>query len=218
MDYSNIHEMSLKDLKSLADTLNVKYRRSISDLISDIREAKHQSYKIGKQIGNDGRDSKVYEVTINGKKYALKQYKKSKSPKKIRNEADMQITLSVHGISPKVIDVDLDRKYIVMQKLSSHLFTDDANIIIKDKHQKQLSRIYKIMDEECIFHNDPNPLNYMLKNNKVFVIDFGMSKYINSSLRKKLNSDNPNTEIMTLGIVLKMKALNYNPLSYKYLI
>jgi len=217
MDYSNIDDLSIKDLKSLADTLNIGYRRSAKDLIKDIRNKKHELYKIGKQIGNEGKDAKVYEVIVNGNKYALKQYKKSKSSSKIRKEADMQIKLSKRGISPDVIDVDLERKYIIMKKLTGHLFTDEAGTIIKKKHQEQLYRIYNIMDDEKIFHSDVNPLNYMLKNDKVYVIDFGMSIVINNSLIKKLNTDTPNTDIMTLGITLKMKSLNYDPYSYKYL-
>ena len=57
----------------------------------------------------------------------------------------------------------------------------------------------------------------MLKNKKIYVIDFGFAKEINNRLIKKLGTDTPNIKIMTLGLILKLKELNCNPISWKYL-
>ena len=74
------------------------------------------------------------------------------------------------------------------------------------------------MDELEIFHGDANPLNYMTKGQKLYVIDFGMSKPITKSLCNKLNTYYPNSDIMTLGMILKFKSMNYPPDSYNILV
>ena len=57
----------------------------------------------------------------------------------------------------------------------------------------------------------------MLKDNNIYIIDFGFSKEINSKLIRKLGTDSPNLRIMTLGFILKLKELNCNPLSWSLL-
>ncbi len=77
--------------------------------------------------------------------------------------------------------------------------------------------IFEKLDEVKVFHGDSNILNYMIKNDKVYIIDFGFSREITDRLVKKLGTDTPNTNIMTLGLILKLKELNCDPFSWKYL-
>lgn len=218
MDYSEINNWNTTELKELMDDLCIKHRRKKSDMINDILIEKDSLYIRGKQLGDKGRDAVTYEVKLNGKKYALKQYKKQKSSNKILKEAEMQKKLASTGVCPKVIDVDIDRKYIVMDKLDKHLVDVTQEKHISEKHQKQLLKLYKKMDELEIFHGDANPLNYMTKGQKLYVIDFGMSKPITKSLCNKLNTYYPNSDIMTLGMILKFKSMNYPPDSYNILV
>jgi len=218
MDYSEINEMKTKELHELMDDLGLKHRRKKSDMMIDILEEKDKRYVRGKQLGEKGKDAITYEVKVNGKKYALKQYKPRKSGSKIIQEAEMQKDLACEGICPKIIDVDTERKYIVMEKLDKHLVDITREKSISQKHQKQLMKIYKKMDEIGVFHGDANPLNYMTKGQKLYVIDFGMSKPITKSLCKKLGTEYPNSDIMTLGMILKFKSMNYPPDSYDVLI
>jgi predicted unusual protein kinase regulating ubiquinone biosynthesis (AarF/ABC1/UbiB family) len=57
-----------------------------------------------------------------------------------------------------------------------------------------------------------------LKNNKIYIIDFGMSKPIDDKFKKKLKEERPNFTLMNLGFILKLKDLKCPSTSYKYLI
>ena len=58
----------------------------------------------------------------------------------------------------------------------------------------------------------------MYKNNKLYIIDFGFAKEIDSNLVAKLKTKNPNIDIMTLGFILKLKEMNCPAESYSYLL
>ena len=149
----------------------------------------------------------------------MKTFKKNKSSKNIKKEAFLQQKASEFDIAPKVIDVDTISKYIVMEKMSSHLYEyikKDGKLT--EKQQKQIIRIYKGLDDAKIFHADSNILNYMYKDKKLYIIDFGMSKEIDEKLIKKLGTKTPNLDLMTLGFILKLKEFNCPSTSYSYLV
>jgi RIO-like serine/threonine protein kinase len=218
MDYSELETFSTIRLKEIIQDLGLKNRKSRSDMINDIREERDERYEIGEQIGNSGKDAITYAVKLDGKKYAMKTFKKRKSSAIIQKEVELQRLVADVNASPQVIDYDLERKYIVMTKLDRHLVDVTRPKFISTDHQKQLIKLYQKMDEVGVFHGDPNPLNYMIKGRKLYAIDFGMSKKINSALIKKLGSSKPNEEVMTLVMVLRFKELNYPVSSYSILI
>lgn len=215
MDYSEIDTWKTKYLKQEMEIFNLKPRRSRSDMINSIMEAKNASYIRGDQLGDAGKDAVTYKVN---KKFALKQYKPNKSSSVIMKEANLQRRLAIVKACPNVIDVDVDRKYILMDRLDKHLFDINSDKTVSIDHQKQLVKLYDRMDSVGIFHGDANPLNYMTKGKKLYVIDFGMSKEITPALTRKLGTDTPNRHIMTLGMILKMKAMGFTSSSYKYLV
>ena len=106
-----------------------------------------------------------------------------------------------------------------MEKLDQHLL----DVMKKQKgclnrsQQLEIIEIYKKLDQIRVFHADSNILNYMIKNKKIYIIDFGFAKEIDGKLIKKLGTDIPNIKIMTLGLIIKLKELNCNPSSWKYL-
>ena len=188
----------------------------------DEGSVKEDKYVIIKQIGNVGKEGITYLVKrkSDDKEFAMKTFKKTKSSKNILIESELQNIASKFGICPKIIDVDLDNHFIVMDKLDIHLYEmmKSQNGEISKKHQEQIIDIFKKLDQSKVFHADSNILNYMLKNNKLYIIDFGMSKKIDEKLIKKLGDVNPNLTYMTLGFVLKLKELKCPPASYSHLI
>jgi tRNA A-37 threonylcarbamoyl transferase component Bud32 len=218
MDYSQLETMSVKELREIMKTLDLENRRSRDDMITDIRKERDEQYIRHEQLGDAGKDAVTYLVKVGGKKYAMKTFKKRKSSKQIQVEVDLQLLVHEANACPRIIDYDLERKYIVMDKLERHLIDITGKKEISLDHQKQLIKLYQKMDDIGVFHGDPNPLNYMIKGKKLFVIDFGMSKKITPAFIKKMGTDSPNEEIMTLAMVLKLKNMNYPASSYSYLL
>jgi tRNA A-37 threonylcarbamoyl transferase component Bud32 len=181
-----------------------------------------KKYTTLNQIGNVGKDGTTYLVKDKkNKEYAMKTFKKTKSKKNILQEAQCQLQASKLNICPKIYDFNVDENYIVMDKLESHLY----EIMKKQKgnltktQQEDVYNIFQKLDESKVFHGDSNILNYMYgKDNKLYIIDFGMSKMIDDGLKKKLKADNPNQKLMTLGFVLKLKELKCPPSSYSFLL
>jgi tRNA A-37 threonylcarbamoyl transferase component Bud32 len=181
-----------------------------------------KKYTILNQIGNVGKDGTTYLVKDKkNKEYAMKTFKKNKSKKNILQEAQCQLQASKLNICPKIYDFNVDENYIVMDKLDSHLY----EIMKKQKgnltktQQEDVYNIFQKLDETKVFHGDSNILNYMYdKDNKLYIIDFGMSKIIDDGLKKKLKADNPNQKLMTLGFVLKLKELKCPPSAYSFLL
>jgi len=222
MNYSNIEELKMTQLKEISKALHIKYTGTKEKMIPLIRTERTKLYeKIGK-LGEPGRDAQTYEVKFNGcdETYAMKQFKLRKSPNRILKEVELQNRLAEFGICPKIIDFETTgtMKYIVMDKLDRHLIEVGGVKKITIDQQKQLYKIYQELDKAGVFHGDANPLNYMLKDEKLYVIDFGMSKEIQPSLVKQLGTEHPNSEIMTIGMILKLKLLGYPEKSYSFLL
>jgi len=188
----------------------------------EYKKDRFDKYVREKQLGNPGKEGVTYLVRDidSGEYYAMKTFKKTKSSAKLRLEADLQEKASRFKICPKVIAVDTVFKYIVMERMDTHLLDimKKQEGDLTERQQKQIIDIYRKLDEAEVFHGDSNILNYMFKKNKLFVIDFGMGKHIDSKLKKKLATDTPNLTLMTLGFILKLKELNCPATSYSYLI
>jgi len=152
--------------------------------------------------------------------FAMKTFKKTKSTKNITHEATCQNQASKFGICPKVIDIDLEKKFIVMEKLDKHLYDtmkkQKGNLT--KSQQQQIFSIFQKLDEANVFHGDSNILNYMFKGDKLYIIDFGMSKIIDDKLKKKLETSTPNANLMTLGFILKLKELKCPETAYSFLV
>lgn len=219
MNYYGIENLKKDDLIQIACDLDIRFAgKTKKVLVKEIIKEKDNRYIRINQIGNTGKDAKTYLIKLNNKKLALKQFKKRKSSNRILEEAELQILAAQSKISPKVIDIDVTNKYIVMEKLDRHLIDIKSDKVLSLDDQKQLIKIYKKMDEIGIFHGDANPLNYMFKNKKLYVIDFGMSKKIDNKLVKKMGTKTPNLDIMTTGMVIKLIKMDYSISSYSYLI
>lgn len=220
MDFTILDTYSYTDLKNMSSRMELPSQKTKQDYIKSITEAfrEYEEYKKNKidkytkirQLGSAGKEGTTYLVkTKKGKEYAMKTFKKHKSSDTLVKEMELQKIASKHGISPKIIDYDTVSKYIVMEKMDENLF----DVMIKNKgklstnHQQQLIQIFQKLDNAFILHNDPNPLNFMLKEDKIYIIDFGFAKKIDSALIKKFKTDTPNMKFMVLGFLLKMRDL-----------
>jgi tRNA A-37 threonylcarbamoyl transferase component Bud32 len=231
MNKDDLKKIKYEDLKNIAKDMDIEIPRSKDKLIDSMikcfeeyekyKKNKIDKYEKIKQLGEKGKEGITYLVkTSKGKEYAMKTFKKSKSSSKLKKEAKLQEMASEYGVAPKIIEIDTVSKYIVMERLDIHLL----DVIKKQKkditkcQQKQIISIFKGLDKAKVFHGDSNILNYMFKDKKLYIIDFGMSKEIDDKLIKKLGTDTPNLHLMNLGFILKLKELQCLESSYSHLL
>ncbi len=229
MNSSYLESLNYDELKEIALGMNIKIPKKKDELIKSMLKCfqEYEKYKLEKyerikQLGNKGKEGITYLVKDikTDKIYAMKTFKKNKSINNIKKEGELQRLAAEFGIAPNVIDIDIINKTIVMEKMDKHLFDimKLQNGNLTELQQKQIIKIFKTLDEAKVFHGDSNILNYMYKGKKMYIIDFGMSKKIDDALIKKLGTNTPNMDIMTLGFILKLKELNCPKSSYVYLL
>jgi len=223
--------LPFSELKAMAEEMELDKQRSTQGYIDVITQAfqLYEEYRKDKidrytkieQLGEKGKEGVVYFVRDNheNRDCAMKCFRKGKSSATLKKEAQLQSQASKAGISPDIYDYDtVCRKYIVMEKMDNNLF----NLLKKRKgklsetHQKQMVAIFQKLDEIGIFHGDSSPLNFMIKGKKLYIIDYGFAKPINTALIKKYNSKSLNMKFMITGFILKMREI-VPDVRYEYL-
>ena len=230
MDYTLLEKLSFVELRGMLKEMNLESKRSREECIDEIRGAfrEYENYKKNKldkykrkgQLGNKGKEGVCYLVVDDkGKEYAMKTFRKTKSSNTLKMEYGLQKIAAGVGISPRVVEYDSVSKYIVMEKMDEHLIDviKRQRGVLTKVQQCQIIEIYNKLDEVKVFHGDSNLLNYMIKDKKIYIIDFGYSKEINEKFVKKIGSTTPNIKLMTLGFILKLKELKCPPNGWKYL-
>lgn len=226
--------LSYKELQKLGENMYINKnsyntKKELIEIIEQCfnmyekyKEDNIDKYEIKEQLGNKGKEGITYLVVDkeNGKEYAMKCFNSRKSIKNIEREGLLQKKASEKGISPKIININLVGNNIIMEKMDRHLYDvmNESNGNISEKYQEQILCIFNKLDECKVFHGDSNILNYMIKNDKVYIIDFGMSKEIDKNFKKKIKEDKPNYTLMNLGLIIKLKELKCPDTSYSYLI
>ena len=159
-----------------------------------------------KQIGNTGSEGRTYLLKIDNREYAYKKFK-NKSIDNIKKEAYFQKIASIRNISPKVYKID--DTGIIMEKMDTNLidYLKETNGELSIELQNRIIYIIDVLDELEIFHNDPNPCNFMFKKDQLFIIDYGYSKLIDNKLIKKYKTKNINKKFMILGFIFRMEQL-----------
>lgn len=219
-------EFKIGELRDIAKSLgcgrcDTLTKTELLVLITNTIPKTSKKYKIGNQIGNTGKEAKTFSVTDSSRKeFAMKTFRKTKSGERIQEEVDFQKRCAALEISPRILDYSTSDKFIVMEKMDGHLYeiikVHDG--CLSEKIQKRVVEIFKLLDKAGVFHGDANVMNYMLKNGKVFIIDFGFSKEIDDALIKKLGTKTPNMTIMLLGFILKLKEMGCPKSSYNILL
>lgn len=207
--------LTYKDLCLIAKKFEITIPKTKKELVHKLVDhyydlQKYMSYTYIKQLGLEGKDGRTFlAIDDNKNEVAIKIFKKTKKESEIDTEAKLQIIAAEKGIAPSVIEYSAKGRYIVMEKLDTNLFDlfkqQKGRITIKQ--QRSLIKLFISLDECKIFHGDPNPLNFMCKNNKWYIIDFGMSQKITLKNIPKY-SDHPNIKYMPLGFKLKLQKIN----------
>lgn len=225
----NLERYNLNELKQKAEKMGLKPRRSKSEMIKDITDAfkEYEKYKRDKidrykkieKIG-EGKEGTTYLVKDRkGRELAMKTFRKGKSSSNMSREIEFQKKASKKGISPRIYNHDTVSKYIVMEKMDCHLYEvlNRQKGILTRSQQHRIIEIFNRLDDIGVFHNDANLCNYMVKDKQIYIIDFGFAKEITPRLVKKMGTENPNSKIMLLGFILKLKDKNVPEKSWKYL-
>ena len=207
MDQNSLSDLR-KIVKKAGLTPEGMSRATLEYEISKLGQTKTESvYKPISQLGIKGRDGKVLLVkTKSGKTYAKKQFRNNRPVKAISLEAKLQKEAACVGLAPKIKEFNLNDKYIIMTALDKDLYSvmKKKGGKLSQKYQRDILRIFNVLDKIGIFHKDPNPLNFMIDEiNQLFIIDFGFSERINVNK----HGATPNRDQMTLGLLLKFKTL-----------
>ena len=231
MNTVDVESHSYSELKVLARELDLPIKRNKARLVQDIMECfkeyedykreKLDKYSKGPQLGDKGKEGTTYLVkTAEGDEYAMKTFRKQKSSSTLRKEAALQKLVAEVGAAPVIKDLDTVSKYIVMEKMDEHLvdLLKRNGGVLSRALQKQIISIYRKLDKVGVFHGDANLMNYMFKSRKLYIIDFGMAREITTNLVNKLGTNTPNMDIMTLGLVLKLRDMGLDRTSYQYLV
>ena len=186
--------------------------------------------RLGKS-GKEGTTYKAKLGEKNDKKrtvVALKAFKNNKKARPTETEATFQMHVANAGIAPRVYgyippETGQDRwqiqtmnfkqtgdkpvskgPKIMMQMMGQTLqqyIQDQPGNKLSDKSQYKLIAISLRLDEIGIYHNDPNPLNYMVTDEEFYFIDFGMTKWI-KDLKSKTGETTYHPNVKALGTML----------------
>ena len=167
-----------------------------------------------------GKDGTVTLIENGKKRFIRKTFRKNKNREEIDNEVKMMKKGHNLGISPKVYTYfkgnDTENPYIDMEELGETLFEHIKKTgKISDRHQQQIISILETLDENHIFHGDISPLNFMTgieKNDRLYIIDYGMAKKMDSAFIKK-NSKDANVKLGITVFILKIREQypEFNP-------
>lgn len=209
-----LNSLSTKELVRIVQKFQIDSKHTRAVLIEKIYERyceikKYVSYSYVKQLGHEGKDGRTFlALDEHGKEIAIKIFRKNKKGDKIQREADLQQIAARHGISPNVIEINTDGKYIVMDKLDENLYDlfRKQNGQLTREQQVAILNLFTELDKCGVFHGDPNPLNFMKKNGKWYAIDFGFARKIDSKVIKKYGTM-PNRMYMTIGFKLQLERV-----------
>ena len=159
-------------------------------------------WKLGKQLGSEGKDGYVCEVTNNNEIAAMKIFKNKKSINKIKKELDFQKQAALKNIAPPILsdwEITENSKCFVMQKMNRTLLSivKEQNNTLNQSQIDRLIELYTKLTNIKLLHNDPNILKNIMENNngELFLIDFGFTEKITIK-NIKVRGPNPNLSLL----------------------
>ena len=214
MNNNDISDLPLSSLKSIAKKMNIniskcKTKKEVTKVVQTFCDdiEKFHDYTYIKQLGRGGKDGRTFMAKhTNGKKYAIKIFKKSKSGKRIKHEVELQNHASKSDVTVPVFDWSASGRFVAMDILDKTIFDLflEQNGKLTIQQQKDIVNLMKRLDKSGVFHADPNPLNFMYKGTKLYAIDFGFSSYIDDKCIKK-HGNTPNIKYMPLGMIIHFR-------------
>lgn len=195
MNKNDLNKLSISELRNISLKFKIQIpKQSSKNKIIDVlyeyyyKLHKYTLYTFIRQLGSgyDGTVFLVHDVRNkhNNKhnEYVFKRFK-NKSKSRIEKEVKMQRIAHDKGISPAIIDYNVDDSYIVMEKLDITLYKIYKETKqLTDIQKQQIRHICKVLDKCGIHHRDPNPCNFMYKGNKLYIIDYGFAKIVPKNL------------------------------------
>lgn len=161
-----------------------------------------------------GKEGVVSLVQWRGKQCVCKQFKRTKSENKIKQEADLQMKAAEHHLAPKVLFVDLKKKQILMEFVPFSLVElcrETQHGELTDDQRLQLQTIMDKLDSIGILHNDGNALNLRVDyDGIVYLLDYGMSKKITPKIKSKWGQS-PNT---ALTLFMMKRSLRHHSIAH----
>jgi len=187
------------------------YKTDVEHAIFDqyCKLRKYTSYTYLEQLGREGKEGRTFlALDKDSKQVAIKVFKKDKKASDIEREAKMQMIASEHGLSPKVLHYDTNGRFLVMEKMDENLYDcfTKQNGQLTVEQQKAVIHLCNKLDECKVFHADPNPLNFMSKNNKWYIIDFGFAMPIETRTIIRFG-ETPNIKYMPKGFFNKLRKI-----------
>jgi tRNA A-37 threonylcarbamoyl transferase component Bud32 len=170
---------------------------------------KQDNIDVKEHTGKKGKDGNIYKVLKKNTPMIAKIFRKNKNSEEILQEYKFQTKAYKLGISPKTYGYSIeDKKYILMEEMEETLYEiiKRNNFEMPLKYQKQFLEIMNILDENKIFHSDTSPLNFMTKNEKLYIIDFGLSCKIDKKCVEK-NGENPNFKLGIIFFIIKTRLV-----------
>jgi predicted Ser/Thr protein kinase len=195
--FKHLDNLTEKDKKLVADIVEtiydnrykeVKDKKLLELLYAYFFKEKmtvDKKWVIKNMLGKPGKEGVayiVYDINNPSIELVMKQFKKNKSFVKVRDEVKYQLIASSKGISPLIYEYGRNPvPYIIMEKMNNGTIMDvigrQRGILTNDQ-QNQLIDVLSILDQIKINHNDPNLLNLMFNDDKLYIIDFGMAKFL----------------------------------------
>jgi tRNA A-37 threonylcarbamoyl transferase component Bud32 len=137
----------------------------------------------------------------------MKKFRAGKSSSRLEHEANLLELAGKAGIAPRLIDYSRSGEWIVMDKMDKNLFDilKSTNGVISKTAQQDMIELFKKLDKIGIFHADPNPLNFMYSDGRMYLIDYGFAKTFDEPSVQALGTKTPNMDYMPLGFLVKIK-------------
>tara|TARA_B110000090_G_scaffold207621_1_gene259469 strand:+ start:147 stop:722 length:576 start_codon:yes stop_codon:yes gene_type:complete len=157
--------------------------------------------------GKTGKEGTTFvAVGASGKEYAVKLFKPKKSVARLKREAEFLRVAAERGVAPRMLGVNTEAKFIVMEKLKETIVARmRGQEQLTDQQQRRIVEIFETLDDARVLHNDGNPLNLMVDNSdRIMVIDFGMAKTIDKKMLKK-RGPHPNVDLTLWQVRRELK-------------
>ena len=113
---------------------------------------------------------------------------KEVSRKTSDNEVELQRVASTYGFCPKILSTTYtdDTCFITMEDLEEeplgNIYGEDPTKVPEWIWTQMRVMITTLLEEECIEYRDINPYNFIEKDNRVYMIDFGDAKYTDGNI------------------------------------
>jgi len=212
----SLRKLSMVELRQLSTDLGLPMKSSRLEFV-DMIHSQYLKLKMYihftyiRQLGVRGKDGRVFLARDDkGQHVAVKCFDSTKSTNEIRTEVELQMVASAAGIAPQIIEFDADARYVAMEPMKTTLYdlfcAQDGQLT--SSQQQQVIDLCDRLDDAGVFHNDPNPLNFMFSQDDImYVIDYGMAKPINASTRRRYGR-HPNRTYLPIGLGLKLREIH----------